>query len=101
MVGGDAAVIDEVRSILERIGSRIYHLGDPGNGHATKAINNYLNGVNLAATAEAMIVGVRAGLDPELLLEVINESTGANWATRTGSPGSSKATTSKAGSATA
>ncbi len=82
MVGGDAAVLDEVRSTLECIGAKIYHLGEPGNGHATKAINNYLNGINLAATAEAMVVGVKAGLDPELLLEVINESTGANWATQ-------------------
>lgn len=82
MVGGEIAVLDDVRSILERIGSRIYHLGEPGNGHATKAINNYLNGVNLAATAEAMVVGVKAGLEPKLLLEVINESTGSNWATK-------------------
>jgi 3-hydroxyisobutyrate dehydrogenase len=82
MVGGDMEVLEEVRPILEQIGSRIYHMGDPGNGHATKAVNNYLNGVNLAASAEAMVVGVKAGLDPELLLEVINESTGANWATK-------------------
>lgn len=82
MVGGDEKVLEEVRPILEHIGSRIYHMGDPGNGHATKAVNNYLNGVNLAASAEAMVVGTKAGLDPELLLEVINESTGANWATK-------------------
>lgn len=81
MVGGDAAVLEEVRPILERIGSSIHHLGEAGNGHATKAINNYLNGVSLAATAEAMVVGVKAGLDPEQLLDVINESTGQNWAT--------------------
>ena len=82
MVGGDAATLERVRPTFERIGSSIYHLGEPGNGNTAKIVNNYLNGVNLAATAEAMVVAVKAGLDPELLLEVINASTGSNWATQ-------------------
>lgn len=82
MVGGDSAVLDGVRPLLEGIGTRIFHVGAPGNGHAAKVVNNYLNGVNLAATAEAMVVGVRAGLDPQALLDVINVSSGANWATQ-------------------
>lgn len=81
MIGGDPAVLDRVRPVLDGIGRRIFHLGEPGAGHAAKVVNNYLNGVNLAASAEAMVVGVRAGLDPRALLEVINASSGANWAT--------------------
>ncbi len=81
MVGGSEAALDHVRPVLLGIGQRIFHLGAPGTGHAAKAVNNYLNGINLAAAAEAMVVGVKAGLDPELLLEVINSSSGRNWAT--------------------
>lgn len=81
MVGGSEAALDGVRHVLLGIGQQIFHLGGPGTGHAAKAVNNYLNGINLAAAAEAMVVGVKAGLDPELLLEVINSSSGRNWAT--------------------
>lgn len=80
MVGGEASALERVREIFGVIGSQVYHCGAAGAGHATKAVNNYLNGMNLAATAEAMVVGVKAGLDPRQLLEVINASTGANWA---------------------
>ena len=81
IAGGDTSVIERVRPVLEAIGNRLFHVGGPGSGHAAKVLNNYLNGVNLAATAEAVVLGVRAGLDPRLLLEVLNASTGANWAT--------------------
>lgn len=81
MVGGSEAALDRVRGVLEVVGERIFHLGAPGAGHAAKVVNNYLNGMNLAASAEALVVGVRAGLDPERLLEVINVSSGSNWAT--------------------
>ncbi len=82
MVGGDAAALERVRPVLDGIGSAIHHFGEPGKGHAAKLVNNYLNGISLAATAEAMVVGVKAGLEPEQLLEVLNSSTGQNWATQ-------------------
>lgn len=81
MIGGPKEALERIRPVLDVIGRRFFHLGGAGAGHAAKAVNNYLNGMNLAATAEAMVVGVKAGLDPEQLLEVINASTGANWAT--------------------
>lgn len=81
MVGGSPEALDRVRPVLLGIGTRIFHLGGPGTGHAAKAVNNFLNAVNLAAAAEAMVVGVKAGLEPQLLLEVINRSSGRNWAT--------------------
>jgi 3-hydroxyisobutyrate dehydrogenase len=56
-------------------------MGASGSGHVAKLINNFLNAVSLAATAEAMIAGRKAGLDLRQLLEVVNASSGVNFAT--------------------
>jgi 3-hydroxyisobutyrate dehydrogenase-like beta-hydroxyacid dehydrogenase len=56
-------------------------MGPSGSGHVAKLINNFLNAVSLAATAEAMIAGRKAGLDLRQLLEVVNASSGVNFAT--------------------
>jgi 3-hydroxyisobutyrate dehydrogenase len=53
---------------------------ETGNGHATKLLNNFLNAVTLAATAEVMVAGRKAGLDLQQLLDVINSSSGVNFA---------------------
>ncbi|HEX3688129.1 MAG TPA: NAD(P)-dependent oxidoreductase [Solirubrobacteraceae bacterium] len=81
MVGGDASVLAGVRPLLERFASTIVHMGDSGSGHATKVLNNFLNGVALAATSEVMVAARRAGLDLERLLQVLNASSGVNFAT--------------------
>ncbi len=81
MVGGDADALARVRPVLEVLGSTVHHLGASGNGHVAKAVNNFLNAVNLAATAEAMVLGVQCGLDAAQLREVINGSSGRNFAT--------------------
>lgn len=81
MVGGDAAALERARPVLACAGTTIIHLGASGNGHAAKAVNNFLNAMNLAATAEAMVVGAAAGLDPAALLAVIQASSGRNFAT--------------------
>ena len=80
LVGGDDAAIAAVRPVLEVIASKILVMGPSGAGHATKAVNNVLNAVTLAATGEAMRAGVAAGLDPARLLEAINAGSGASWA---------------------
>jgi 3-hydroxyisobutyrate dehydrogenase len=79
-VGGDDADIAFVRPLMEVFSAQILVMGGPGAGHATKAVNNVLNAVTLAATGEAMLVGVEAGLDPARLLEAINAGSGASWA---------------------
>jgi 3-hydroxyisobutyrate dehydrogenase-like beta-hydroxyacid dehydrogenase len=56
-------------------------MGASGSGHVAKLINNFLNAISLAATAEAMVAGRKAGLDLRQLLEVINASSGVNFAT--------------------
>ena len=55
-------------------------MGGSGSGHLTKVLNNYLNGVTLAATAEVMVAGLKAGLYLAQLLEVINTSSGVSFA---------------------
>jgi 3-hydroxyisobutyrate dehydrogenase len=59
----------------------VHHMGASGSGHVAKLINNFLNAISLAATAEAMVAGRKAGLDLRQLLEVINASSGVNFAT--------------------
>jgi 3-hydroxyisobutyrate dehydrogenase len=81
MTGGEVEAVDAVRPVLETFSSRIVYMGSSGRGHTAKLLNNFLNGISLAATAEVMVAGTKAGLDPRLLLEVLNNSSGVNFAT--------------------
>ena len=80
MVGGDATALAQVRPLLGTFSARVHHMGGSGAGHVTKVLNNFLNGVTLAATAEVMVAGKKAGLDLAQLLEVINTSSGVSFA---------------------
>jgi 3-hydroxyisobutyrate dehydrogenase len=80
MVGGDEAALTQVRPLLDTFSAHIHHMGASGAGHVTKVLNNFLNGVTLAATAEVMVAGKKAGLDLAQLLEVINTSSGVSFA---------------------
>jgi len=80
MVGGDQAILDRVRPVLDCIAAKIFYCGAAGSGHTVKLLNNFLNAVSLAATAEVMVAGKKAGLDMETLLAVINASSGVNFA---------------------
>ena len=83
MAGGSAAAVDQARQALEVIGSRLVHAGTrPGSGHALKALNNLLSGIHLLATSEAMVAGQRYGLDPAVMLEAINASSGRSGSTQ-------------------
>lgn len=86
MVGGPAVVIEQVMGIFNVLGKRVYRVGDVGAGDAIKLVNNLLLGVNMAAVAEAMVVGVKAGLDPQVLLEIISSSSGSSYALETKMP---------------
>jgi 3-hydroxyisobutyrate dehydrogenase len=81
MAGGDADALDRVRPVLGHFAKHVHHMGASGSGHVTKLLNNFLNGVSLAATAEVMVAARKAGLDLRQLLEVLNTSTGVNFAT--------------------
>jgi 3-hydroxyisobutyrate dehydrogenase-like beta-hydroxyacid dehydrogenase len=81
MAGGDAEALAELGWVFEPIAAHVHHMGGPGAGHTAKLLNNFLNAVSLAATAEVMVAGHRAGLDLPQLLDVINSSSGVNFAT--------------------
>jgi len=75
MAGGDDAAIEYARPALEVMG-KLFKTGMSGSGHAMKALNNYLSAMTLAATSEAVIAGQKFGLDPAVIVDVINASTG-------------------------
>jgi 3-hydroxyisobutyrate dehydrogenase-like beta-hydroxyacid dehydrogenase len=80
MVAGPASELARVRPLLEVFG-RVFHVGErPGLGQLMKLANNFLSATAIAATAEAIVLGVKGGLDPATMLDVINASTGRNTA---------------------
>lgn len=81
MVGGDPAVVEDLKGVFAPLSSKLAYMGPSGAGHTTKLLNNFLNAVSLAASAEVMVAGKKAGLDLHLLLEVLNSSSGVNFAT--------------------
>ena len=76
MVGGDAAVLERVRPVLEAFGKKIVHCGDVGAGDAVKAVNNALLAVHIWSTAEGLAALAKAGVEAEVALDVINASSG-------------------------
>jgi 3-hydroxyisobutyrate dehydrogenase len=81
MVGGEPNVLRRARPVLSKMGTEIFHTGALGSGHATKALNNYLGAAGTIAGFEALLVGEKFGLDPKVLIDVINASTGKNSTT--------------------
>jgi 3-hydroxyisobutyrate dehydrogenase len=82
MVGGDAQVMEACRPILEKLGNQIFYAGPLGAGHAIKALNNYVSAAGLVAACEAVIVGQRFGLDPGVIVDILNASSGMNNTTK-------------------
>ena len=81
MVGGNATVVDSLKEVFAPFSTKVAYMGASGAGHTTKLLNNFLNAVSLAASAEVMVAGKKAGLDLHLLLDVLNSSSGVNFAT--------------------
>ena len=76
IVGGDAKTVDACRDLFQAMGERVFHVGGLGQGLAMKLVNNMLIQVNTVAVAEALVLGVKAGLDPQTIYEVVRVSTG-------------------------
>lgn len=83
MVGGSEADVARVMPLLDRMGKARHHLGGLGAGHAMKCLNNTVTSMTFLATAEALVAGKRYGLDPEAMIDVLNQSTGGSWITQT------------------
>jgi 3-hydroxyisobutyrate dehydrogenase len=81
MVGGPAESFERFKPMLSAIGKRVVHAGDVGAGHAVKALNNLMSAAHLLASSEALIAGRRFGLDPAVMLEIINGSSGRSAST--------------------
>lgn len=80
MAGGDKAVFEKYRFILDELGNNVFLVGEIGAGHTLKSVNNLLYGAIFVASCEAVVLGVKAGLDANIMLDVISKSAGRNFA---------------------
>ena len=79
-------LVERVRPVLELMGAKVLHLGEQGMGLSGKLANNYLLAISNIATAEAMNLGIKWGLDPQRLGELINGSSGQCWSSDRNNP---------------
>ncbi len=81
MSGGTPTDLDRCEPLFNAMGSRVVRTGILGSGHATKSLNNYLSACAMIAATEAALVARRFGLDPRLVIEAVNHSTGRSSST--------------------
>ena len=79
MVGGDPAVLEDVRPVLEPMAGKIFHLGEVGCGNVAKLVNNMIGLACNSICAEGFVLGVKAGIDPQVLYDLLSISTANNW----------------------
>ena len=79
MVGGDLASLEKVRKILETMGRNIFPVGNVGCGNVAKLVNNIIALTCSSISAEGFVLGVKAGINPQVLWDIITISTGNNW----------------------
>ena len=79
MVGGSVENVEKAKPILSMMGKNIFHAGDSGSGQIAKLCNNMLLAIHMSGTAEAISMGVKSGLDPSVLSEIMSKSSGGNW----------------------
>ena len=86
IVGGSSQALERARPYLQQMGKNIFHVGDNGAGQVAKLCNNMALGVIMAATGEAISLGVAHGLDAGVLSQMMAVSTGRSWATEVCNP---------------
>ena len=86
IAGGAAETLEACRDLFKAMGAKLFHVGGLGQGLAMKLVNNMLVQVNTVAVAEALVMGVKAGLDPRTIYEVVRASTGTSLAFERGVP---------------
>ncbi|MGG5810401.1 NAD(P)-dependent oxidoreductase [Falsiroseomonas sp. CW058] len=82
MTGGDAVPLERVDPLLHAMGGSVTRCGDVGAGQAMKALNNLVSAAGFLASVEALLIGSRFGLDPEVMVDVLNASSGMNNSTQ-------------------
>lgn len=80
MVGGEAATLDTVKPLLEKMGQKIVYAGKAGCGQAAKMCNNMILGINMVAVSEAFNLAKSLGLEPKKLFEISSNASGQCWA---------------------
>ena len=83
MVGGEKEPVERVLPVLQVMGKRVFHLGPVGAGHAMKCINNLITSLTFMATTEGLALGKKFGLNPDIMTDVLNGSTGMSWISQT------------------
>ena len=86
IVGGEANALERARPVLQAMGRNIFHMGEHGAGQVAKLCNNMALGIIMAATSEALALGVAHGLDATALSQMMAVSTGRSWATEVCNP---------------
>ena len=79
MVGGSNTGFEKARPILEKLGKNIIHVGEAGAGQAVKHVNQLMISIIMIANAEALTIGVKAGIPLETMIDVISTSSGSNY----------------------
>ena len=79
MVGGEKEAFQKTESIFKIIGENVFHVGKVGSGMVIKLVNNAMAHVNMIAIIEGMAIGVKAGVAPQMLYEVISKSSGDSY----------------------
>ncbi|MCZ2723701.1 3-hydroxyisobutyrate dehydrogenase [Marinomonas sp. 15G1-11] len=86
IVGASEAQFEKAKPVLESMGKNIFHAGEHGAGQIAKACNNMLLAILMAGTCEALNMGMKNGLDPKVLSEIMKQSSGNNWALQVYNP---------------
>ena len=81
MIGGEATAVEAAKPVLAEMGKRLFEVGGPGNGHAMKALNNFVAGTASSRWSEALLVGRKFGLDPGAMVDVMGASSGHSFCT--------------------
>jgi 2-hydroxymethylglutarate dehydrogenase len=79
MVGGKRSVFEKVKFVFENMGNKIFYVGELGSGQSMKLVNNLLHNMNRLALLEGLVLGAKAGLDPKVMLDVIEASSGNSY----------------------
>jgi len=83
MAGGEPAALERVAPLFKVMGKQVFHLGGVGAGHTMKCLNNLVTAMTFMATTEGLAIGKKLGLDPEVMTDVLNVSTGGSWISQT------------------
>ena len=79
IVGGSVSNYEKAKSVLDAMGKNIFHAGDIGAGQVAKICNNMLLAILMTGTSEALQMGIKHGLDPKVLSDIMLQSSGRNW----------------------